>query len=149
MQTQKDRTNSIPAVSPGHYLKICSTKKDKFSHLPKRTPSLSACHRYSGLRIGNRGFTPVFPPSQVSPVTGSRHRKTDSCAYSTGCQLRTFTGFPYPHACAKAQTEAWRNNKPFNYFYNSKFPRTWIYAIYIYIYRRNYIICTKAQTQTA
>ena len=41
------------------------------------------------------GSASAPPPSQVSPVTGSRHRGTHSCAYSTGCQLRTLTGFPF------------------------------------------------------
>ena len=45
-----------------------------------------------------------FRLPRISPSDRLTPRKTYSCAYSTECQLRTLTGFPYPCACRKRQS---------------------------------------------
>ena len=73
--------------------------------MPVQTYPASACPRYSGLRIGSQTALRLsFSLPRKNPSDRLSPRKTHSCAYSTGCQLRTLTGFPYPHSCPDGQS---------------------------------------------
>ena len=102
-RVKKYRMTRLSAASPGN-LQKCSAKRDKFRTYPRLTLFVCLSSLFWLTHGKPSGFVHAPPPSQVSPVTGSRHRGTHACAYSTGCQLRTLTGFPYPCACTFRQT---------------------------------------------
>lgn len=114
---KKYRVTRLSAASPGN-LQKCSAKRDKFRTYPRLTLFVCLSSLFWLTHGKPSGFVHAPPPSQVSPVTGSRHRGTHACAYSTGCQLRTLTGFPYPRACTFRQTEHGEitNNSIFLYY---------------------------------
>ena len=78
-------------------------RPDKFCALVQRHPKILLAIVILAYAFRAVCSAPAPPPSQVSPVTGSRHRGTDSRNYSTGCQLQISTWIPLSPRLSKRQ----------------------------------------------